>query len=174
MAKANLFKRMANILRAELNELIEGAEQPVKMVKLLIADLDATIVEARQNLALVEAKVVRAQREHDEKLAEVEKWQARAIKAARKGLEQRAATALSNKNRAAGILETLARNLEKQQAARDNLEHSIDRLIAKRDEAEDRLTALEGTMATAETMEQVAEAERIIGDADFDDGAIAR
>lgn len=174
MGKANLFQTMANMIRANVNALIESHEDPVKMAKLLEADLEATIVEAREELASVIAKEVRAGRELDDKKGEVDRWQKRAVKAAQNGQKNRVATAIAAKQREEQVLEILKKAWAKQLAARERLEKAIETLLEKLADVKSRLTALEATVAAADTLKQVAEAERIIGTADFDDGALGR
>ncbi|MCJ7792596.1 MAG: PspA/IM30 family protein [Candidatus Marinimicrobia bacterium] len=165
---------MANMIRANVNALIESHEDPVKMAKLLEADLEATIVEAREELASVIAKEVRAGRELDDKKGEVDRWQKRAVKAAQNGQKNRVATAIAAKQREEQVLEILKKAWAKQLAARERLEKAIETLLEKLADVKSRLTALEATVAAADTLKQVAEAERIIGTADFDDGALGR
>jgi len=174
MGETNLFQRMANMVRANVLELIESHEDPVKMAKLLEADLNATITEARKELANVTAKEVRAKREMGAKQEEVDRWQNRAEKAAKNGQKNRVATAVAAKQREQQILEILTNAYEKQVEARERLEEAIEKLRGQLTDVRSRLTALEATVAAADTLEQVAEAERIIGTADFDDGALGR
>jgi phage shock protein A len=92
-----IFSRMTDIINSNLNSLLDSAEDPEKMIRLIVQEMEDTLVEVRSSSARVMAdrKTVsrRVQRLHDD-MAE---WEGKAKLAISKGREDLAKAALLEK-----------------------------------------------------------------------------
>ena len=92
-----VFKRIKQIVSANINHLLEKSEDPEKMVKQLIREMDESIVRLRLEVAKAIAAEKRIGRRHDEAAANAEKWQIRSEKAVGSGDDEQARLAIRKK-----------------------------------------------------------------------------
>ena len=92
-----VFSRLSDIINANLNSLLDKAEDPEKIVRRMIQEMEDTLVEVRSAAAKVIAE--RKERERQLKLLDDEQadWEQKAELALRKGREDLAKAALSHK-----------------------------------------------------------------------------
>jgi phage shock protein A len=92
-----IFSRMTDIINSNVNSMLDSAEDPEKMIRLIIQEMEDTLVEVRSSSARVMAdrKTVsrRVQRLHEE----MDQWEAKAKLAISKGREDLAKAALLEK-----------------------------------------------------------------------------
>ena len=92
-----IFSRLGEIVNANISSMLDRAEDPMKMVKLMIHEMEDTLTEIKSSAAEVIADRIRIQRKHEEAVARVEDWQAKAGLALSKGREDLAREALEQK-----------------------------------------------------------------------------
>lgn len=133
-----VFSRLSDIVNANINALLDKAEDPAKIVRLMIQEMEDTLVEVRSAAAKVIAE--RKERERQLELLETEQlsWEQKAELALRKDREDLARAALAHKaslgDQAASVrkeLSQLADNLAK-------LNDDIDKLQVKLQDAKTR------------------------------------
>lgn len=94
-----VFSRLGDIINANLNAALEKAEDPEKMIRLMIQEMEETLVELKANCAGLIADRMRVRREMQGVESEANRWEERAQLAMEKGREDLAREALLEKKR---------------------------------------------------------------------------
>ena len=93
-----MLSRMSDIVQANVNAILDKAEDPAKVLKLLVQEMDETLVELRSVAASHLAEKKRVQRKLEKTQQQIENWQANAALAVDKGREDLARAALAEKH----------------------------------------------------------------------------
>lgn len=132
-----VFSRFKDIVSSNLNSLLDRAEDPEKLIRLMVQEMEETQVELKSSCAKTMADRTTLQRELDEVRAVVEKWTQRATMAVEKGRDDLAREALKEKNLWQGRLDSLedeAAHLETMVAqSREDISRLEDKLTAARE-----------------------------------------
>jgi phage shock protein A len=133
-----IFTRLTDIVNANLNALLDKAEDPRKMIRLIIQEMEDTLVEVRSATVQIiadkkeiERRVAAARREADD-------WRAKAEIALGRGREDLAKGALRAKSRATESADQLSAELEAVETDLAKANEDIQRLQAKLAEAKSR------------------------------------
>jgi len=94
-----IFTRFRDIVSANINAMLDRAEDPEKMIKLMIREMEDTLVEIKASCAGVMAEQKKAERQQEELDVRVSFWEEKAGLAARKGRDDLAREALIEKRR---------------------------------------------------------------------------
>ena len=92
-----IFSRISDIVNSNLNALCDSAEDPEKMIRLIIQEMEDTLVEVRSTSARVIADQRTASRRRDRVASEVATWEDKAKLAASKGRDDLAKAALQER-----------------------------------------------------------------------------
>ena len=137
-----IFSRFADIVNSNINALLDKAEDPAKMVRLIIQEMEDTLVEVRSNSAKVLAdkkdlsrRLVRLQEQQQD-------WQEKAELAISKDREDLARAALLEKKRIADQESLMASELTLLDEQLEKLQSEIQQLQDKLTDAKARQKAL--------------------------------
>jgi phage shock protein A len=144
-----IFSRMTDIMNANINSILDRAEDPEKMVRLMIQEMEDTLVEVRSRAVRSIAEKKEIQRRITRLNEAQEEWAEKAEFAISKGRDDLASGALVAKRKLAEQGATLIEELDlvEDSLARNN--EDISQLQAKLEEAKTRKKALEIRMQTA-------------------------
>lgn len=94
-----IFTRFQDIIASNVNSMLDKAENPEKLIRMMIREMEETLVELKANCAGTMAECKRIRRERDFVFDAMEKWDMRATLAMNKGREDLAREALLEKHR---------------------------------------------------------------------------
>jgi len=152
-----MFSRMGDIINSNINSMLERAEDPEKIARLIIQEMEDTLIEVRTAAARAIADKKDVSRKLDKfKSAEIE-WAEKAELAVRKGREDLARGALQAKSKASGMVEMLENELSIIDQAIDKAESDMAKLQDKLDEAKAKHKALMIRAGTAQNRLRVRE-----------------
>ena len=135
-----IFSRFSDIVNSNINALLDKAEDPEKMVRLIIQEMEDTLVEVRSSSAKTIAEKKELQRLITRLQEEATDWQAKAELALSKERDDLARSALIERQKAAEQAETVARDIA-------NLDEHISKL-------QDEVTQLQEKLADAKARQK--------------------
>ena len=143
-----IFSRLTDIVNSNITALLDRAEDPAKMIRLIVQEMEDTLVEVRSDAARLIAdrkEIKRRLRRLDDAQTE---WQKRAELAVQKGREDLARAALIERAKLADLVKTLEDDDVMLHERMGHLDEDIMRLQAKLAEAKAKQV---GLMARAQT-----------------------
>ena len=150
------FERIADILKANINDMIDKAEDPVKMVKQLILEMEDQVDEATRALGQAMGSQKVAAKELADAKAKVADWNDKAKLALKNGDEVLARKALDIKVGLEGQVDQLQASYDGITAQVDKLKDQVQTLKMKLDEARARQNVLIARAKMAEAATNVA------------------
>lgn len=150
-----LFDRISRVVRANVNDMVNKAEDPEKVLEQSILDMQEDLVQLRQAVASTIATQKRSQQQYNQAQSQANQWQSRAQLALQKGDEELAREALQRKKGYAETAATVKTSLDSQTAQVDILKRNLTALESKISEAKAKKDMLKARMASARTQEQL-------------------
>ena len=164
-----IFTRFSDIVNSNINAILEKAEDPEKIVRLMIQEMEDTLVEVRSAAARSIADKKDLNRKIETFDREREDWDDKAELAIRKGREDLAKAALVEKSRVASAVDVLKEDYVAVDEGLAKLNEDIARLEAKLEDAKARQKAL---LARHKTASSRLAARKKIHDYKIDDAMV--
>ena len=154
----SLMERVSALVRANLNDLVEKAEDPEKMLKQVILDMENQLIQVKTQVAVAIADEHLLDRRQKENTANRSEWLRKAELAVDKREDELARAALERceSYRIAG--EALEEQLSQQKSQTETLRVSLRKLDHKLHEAREKCELLIAQNRRARMMQRVAEA----------------
>ncbi len=151
----SMLDRFSDIIKSNINELLDRAEDPAKMVDQYLRDLTDDLAKVKQETAGVMAQEVHARNMYENNKIEIAKYEDLAKQALKAGNEDDARTFLAKKQSLEekgvslkGTYDVAHENAQKMRKIHDKLVTDIETLRAKRE-------AIKAKVAVAKTQESV-------------------
>jgi phage shock protein A len=138
----SIFSRITDIVNANLNALLDKAEDPEKMVRLIIQEMEEALVEVRSTSARAIADRKEIERRQAWHSGEAAEWERKAEVAVSRGRDDLARGALIERNKAQESVELLGRDSALLEQTLTKLGEDINALQAKIKDAKARQSAL--------------------------------
>jgi phage shock protein A len=164
--------RVATLVRANLNDLIDRAEDPEKMIKQVILDMENQLLQVKTQVAISMADhhlLQKKQSEHEDKAAE---WMRKAELAVDKEQDDLARAALERYQGFSKLAEGYVHQVEDQKQQVDTLRKALEQLDQKLGEARGKSDLLLAKHRRARALEKANDAQLALAGrspvADFD------
>ena len=144
-----IFSRLTDIINSNINVLLEKAEDPEKMIRLMIQEMEDTLVEVRSQAVRTIADKKEIARKLETVVAKQDHWDEKAEFALRRNREDLAKSALVVKRKLEDQGSALREELVLVEESLTRHDADLAQLEAKLNEAKARKKALEVRMTTA-------------------------
>lgn len=138
----SVFSRLSDILNSNLNALLDKAEDPAKMVRLIIQEMEETLVEVRSTTARTIADRKELRRKIEVQRKETSNWEGKAELALRKEREDLARAALVEQRKCKQALDAYEHELQLVEESLEKMQQDIETLTNKLTDAKARQAAI--------------------------------
>ena len=152
-----IFTRTRDIIAANMTELLDRAEDPARMIRMIIMEMEETLVEVRATAARSIADIKEMRRSMARLDDLQDSWTEKAQLALEKGREDLARAALNEKQKAADMADGLRAEMAEIEQVLRGYEQDIARLQAKLAEARARQNAIANRIESAMTRAKARE-----------------
>ena len=151
-------ERVATLIRANLNDLVDKAEHPEKMIKQVILDMENQLLQVKTQVAIAiadEHLLEKKQKENEEKISE---WTRKAELALDKKQEDLARAAIERSLQYKQMTESFTQQVNDQKLQVETLKTALHKLQAKLEEARAKSDMLIAEHRRARTLDKAADA----------------
>lgn len=134
----SIFTRLSDIVNSNISALLDKAENPEKMIRMVIQEMEETLVEVRSGTAKVIADKKTLKRRVDTLRKQAQDWEQKAELAVSKGREDLAKAALVERSAINASIDITEKDLAKLDETLDKLSSEIELLQAKLNDARAR------------------------------------
>ncbi|MDR1899875.1 MAG: PspA/IM30 family protein [Treponema sp.] len=150
-----IFSRIKTLVSSNVNDMINKAEKPEKMLNQLLIDMNEQLIESKKAVAMAIADEKKLEREKDNQAAQAREWERKAMLAVQAGKDDLAKEALLRKQE----YDNAAAEYQKQWAAQkesvDKLKESLRELQNKIEEAQRKKNLLIARAKRAEAQQKI-------------------
>lgn len=150
-----MLDRFTDIIKANVNDLLDRAEDPSKMVDQYLRDLTESLAEVKQETAGVMAEEARTERQVKENEADISKYDSLARAALEAGNEDDARTFLAKKQHLVTKGEGLRAAAEAAHENATKMREMHDKLVGDIEQLKSRREAIKAKVAVAKTQDKV-------------------
>lgn len=168
-----VFKRISDIISANLNDMTEGFEDPEVMLRQAVREMEETIADVTNQTAKAMANETTLSRELERNRSQQQQWQSRAEKAVEEGDDELARKAIARKNEHEKLVDALADQLEAAREASATLRRQLAAMKAKLAEGKRNLATLSARTRAANFRRKMeSQAAGVVPE--FDESAFAK
>ena len=138
-----VFSRLSDIVNSNLNSMLDRAEDPEKIVRLIIQEMEDTLVEVRSRAARAIADKKEVERKKAEFETRAKEWEAKAELAIAKGRDDLAKGAIAAKRKAEEMAELFDKEFVAIDNSLDKANEDLEKLQAKLKEAKAKQRSLQ-------------------------------
>ena len=146
----NIFKRINDIISANINDLIDRVEDPERMIKQIIREMEESINRAKEGVIDAIASEKRLQKDLEHHRRQSAEWLHKAEEALNAEQDDLARMALTRKKEHDNILKALEPSWESAKATSEHLKAQLHALEAKLEEARRKRSSLVARQRAAE------------------------
>ena len=150
----SVFKRIKDIVNSNINSLLDKAEDPEKMLKLMIGEMDEAIIKMKSDTAAKMANLKSVEKKVEEAEKAVSRWQERAELAIDKGSDEMAKEAIRERKVAEEILDSLRNDKAVLEKEGEEGKKELETLSSKLEEAKERLRTIPLKKEVVKTKEE--------------------
>jgi phage shock protein A len=158
-----IFRRLNTVIRSNLNDLVDKAEDPEKLIGQTITDMEAETKRAKRELVSTLGAAKRLAKKAEELDAESQEWEEKALLALRQGDEDLAREALRRKAKTTKEAEQVRSQSRGQETAAEEMKATLERIEGKIED----LKARRGTLAAQVRRAREAPAGGAVGGSRF-------
>ena len=150
-----LFDRIMRVIRANLNSLVSGAEDPEKILEQAVLDMQEDLIQLRQAVAQAIATQKRTERQCSQAQTTADEWYRRAQLALQKGEEILAREALTRRKSYQDTAEAMRSQIEQQATIVTQLKQNMMKLESKISEAKTKKDLYIARARSAKASQQI-------------------
>ncbi|MBW4690171.1 MAG: PspA/IM30 family protein [Lyngbya sp. HA4199-MV5] len=150
-----LFDRIMRVIRANLNSLVSGAEDPEKILEQAVMDMQEELIQLRQAVAQAIATQKRTERQCSQAQTTADEWYRRAQLALQKGDEALAREALTRRKSYQDTAEAMRSQIEQQSTIVTQLRQNMMKLESKISEAKTKKDLYIARARSAKASQQI-------------------
>lgn len=150
-----IFTRLTDIIQANVSAALDKAEDPEKLIRLMVQEMEEALVEMRSTTASLIAEKKSLQRKIDKQGVSVNYWQEQARKAVLKEREDLAKAALKEKHKAEKEIELISPELTRIDEMLSKISHDSHALQDKLKQAKQKLNEFQVRTQSANVRVQV-------------------
>ncbi|HMC31927.1 MAG TPA: PspA/IM30 family protein [Candidatus Angelobacter sp.] len=157
-----LLERVSTLIRANLNDLIDKAENPEKLIKQVILDMENQLLQVKTQVAIAIADqhlLEKKQKENEDKISE---WNRKAEMAVGKQQDDLARAAIERGLHCKQLSESFRQQVADQTLQVETLKNALNKLQQKLEEARSRCDLLIAQHRRARTLDKAADAHSAI------------
>jgi phage shock protein A len=153
----SIFKRFTNVIRSNVNDVLDKAEDPKKILDQTILDMEGEHKKAKKMLLETLTMQKQAAKQLEQYKAQSTDWESKAMAALKNGSEDLARQALAKKTEVDGLIPEAQQGLQQQESYTAELKVSVQRLEEKIGEAKSKRDELVARMNAADMKKKQAE-----------------
>jgi len=159
----SLLDRVSTLLRANLNDLVEKAEDPERMLKQIVLDMENQLLQVKTQVAIAIADQHLLEKKHAEHGEQAADWRRKAELAVTKSQDDLARAALERSLSQTQLAEGFAAQAEDQKHEADNLRQALRKLEQKLSETRAHCEMLVAEHRRAKVVGRATKARQTVG-----------
>lgn len=153
-----IFSRIVDIIQANINDMLDRAEDPEKMLKQMIVEMEEAVAKTTTAVAKAMANEKSLEQQYERHRLSAQEWEQKAVQALQNGREDLARQALERKQAFERAAQDLEKTLLEARQATTQLRSQLEKLKARLEEARTRYATLSARAQAARTRKELAQA----------------